>query len=368
MSVYRPGWWAGFREDYRFTGKEEDVQVGLEYFGKRYFAPALNRWGSADPLTIHTFGADLNLYAYVSGSPFRATDPVGLEPYAKGPDQSGGTGWIRDQGTGWIEGVDKNGQRFMVLGEPDSLGVSASGGVKSRVGASLQQQWEAAKAGVRNWSLAQAESIANFGLQAALSQFTGNVGVSLPETLQLSLTSLKAPEPTATSSTLADVQLRESYETAQTVLTLGTIVAGPEDIVAAGAERAATALEGASAALRAGESGARETKTLAQWLEGHPDLLEEARERFKANPKWQGIDPDSSPVFYRTESEVKAIRNKAGESPGHHPHGLALGGPPGQELTATGETGRTTPRNPLHTDASNFQSRILRAIKAQLKL
>jgi hypothetical protein len=43
---------AGIREDYRFTGKEEDVEVGLTYFGKRYYAPLLGRWVSADPLGI----------------------------------------------------------------------------------------------------------------------------------------------------------------------------------------------------------------------------------------------------------------------------------------------------------------------------
>ncbi|MCC6903010.1 MAG: hypothetical protein IT377_28835, partial [Polyangiaceae bacterium] len=42
-SDYRPDRWKGFREDYGFTGKEEDVEVGLQYFGKRYYAPLLNR-------------------------------------------------------------------------------------------------------------------------------------------------------------------------------------------------------------------------------------------------------------------------------------------------------------------------------------
>jgi len=51
---YRPSRWDGFREDYEFTGKEDDVEVGLAYFGKRHLAPSLNRWASADPLTIHT--------------------------------------------------------------------------------------------------------------------------------------------------------------------------------------------------------------------------------------------------------------------------------------------------------------------------
>ncbi|MCC6898121.1 MAG: hypothetical protein IT377_04060 [Polyangiaceae bacterium] len=62
-----------------FTGKEEDVEVGLQYFGKRYYAPLLNRWVSADPLAVHGLGADLNAYAYVGGSALRSTDPQGLD-------------------------------------------------------------------------------------------------------------------------------------------------------------------------------------------------------------------------------------------------------------------------------------------------
>ncbi len=61
-----------------FTGKEEDIDVGLTYFGKRYLSPYLNRWISADPLAVHGLGADPNLYAYVSGRALQAVDPMGL--------------------------------------------------------------------------------------------------------------------------------------------------------------------------------------------------------------------------------------------------------------------------------------------------
>jgi RHS repeat-associated protein len=78
-SDYRPERWKGFREDYGFTGKEEDVELGLIYFGKRFLNPFLGRWMSADPLTVHSPGsADLNLYAYVSGAVLKAVDPIGL--------------------------------------------------------------------------------------------------------------------------------------------------------------------------------------------------------------------------------------------------------------------------------------------------
>jgi RHS repeat-associated protein len=77
-SDYRPERWKSFREDYRFTGKEEDVEVGLQYFGKRYYAPLLGRWVSADPLSVHELGADINVYAYVHARVLSATDPLGL--------------------------------------------------------------------------------------------------------------------------------------------------------------------------------------------------------------------------------------------------------------------------------------------------
>jgi RHS repeat-associated protein len=86
-SDYRPERWKGFREDYGFTGKEEDVEVGLTYFGKRFLSPYLGRWISADPLAVHVPGeADLNLYAYVQGATLRLVDPMGLDP----KDGSGG--------------------------------------------------------------------------------------------------------------------------------------------------------------------------------------------------------------------------------------------------------------------------------------
>ncbi|WP_394828801.1 RHS repeat-associated core domain-containing protein [Pendulispora albinea] len=77
-SDYRPERWGAHREPYQFTGKESDTAVGLTYFGARYYSPALARWMSADPLTVHAAMGDMNPYAYVGGSPLDRTDPVGL--------------------------------------------------------------------------------------------------------------------------------------------------------------------------------------------------------------------------------------------------------------------------------------------------
>jgi RHS repeat-associated protein len=78
-SDYRPKRWDGYRESNKFTGKEEDIEVGATYFGARYYNARLGRWLSADPATIHGFGGDLNPYAYVSGRVTSFVDPLGLD-------------------------------------------------------------------------------------------------------------------------------------------------------------------------------------------------------------------------------------------------------------------------------------------------
>lgn len=78
-SDYRPARWGATRDPYKFTGKEEDIEVGLVYFGARYYHPHLMQWASADPLTIHGLGGDLNPYAYVGGRVLSHVDPFGLD-------------------------------------------------------------------------------------------------------------------------------------------------------------------------------------------------------------------------------------------------------------------------------------------------
>ncbi|HEY3816930.1 MAG TPA: RHS repeat-associated core domain-containing protein [Polyangiaceae bacterium] len=74
---YRP---TGFREPYRYTGHHDDSEVGLSYFGARYYIPTLARWASPDPMTIHALGSSLNPYSFVRGSPLGNIDPFGLDP------------------------------------------------------------------------------------------------------------------------------------------------------------------------------------------------------------------------------------------------------------------------------------------------
>jgi len=67
----------------KFTGKERDVESGLDYFGSRYYGSGLGRFNSADSM----FGSagnpqTLNRYAYTLNNPLRYTDPTGHDPSA----------------------------------------------------------------------------------------------------------------------------------------------------------------------------------------------------------------------------------------------------------------------------------------------
>jgi len=83
-----------FRQPYGYTGKEQDAESGLHYFGERYLAGRLGRFVSVDPkyaspdlLAPDRLAAylaqpqDLNLYAYSRNNPIRFVDPTGLNPW-----------------------------------------------------------------------------------------------------------------------------------------------------------------------------------------------------------------------------------------------------------------------------------------------
>ncbi len=80
---------------YKFTGKERDVETGLDYFGARYYGNWLGRWMSPDwavkPITVPyaNFGdpQSLNLYGYVRNIPTSLID-------------GDGHGWWADFGSG----------------------------------------------------------------------------------------------------------------------------------------------------------------------------------------------------------------------------------------------------------------------------
>ena len=58
-----------------FTGKETDLETGLQYFGARYYMPHLGRWMAIDPLAEKE--PDKSPYNYVGNDPVSYLDPDG---------------------------------------------------------------------------------------------------------------------------------------------------------------------------------------------------------------------------------------------------------------------------------------------------
>ncbi|MBU1219401.1 RHS repeat-associated core domain-containing protein [Myxococcota bacterium] len=73
----------GFRDPYGFTGKELEVDLGIMYFGARWYNPQLGRWLSPDPLylvsTAKNAERQQNLYEYASNNPWKFVDPDGFK-------------------------------------------------------------------------------------------------------------------------------------------------------------------------------------------------------------------------------------------------------------------------------------------------
>ena len=73
----------------KFTGKERDVETGLDFFEKRYFSSAQGRFTSPDPLVVFNLKKDefqdylsnpqhWNKYAYGLNNPLKFVDSTGL--------------------------------------------------------------------------------------------------------------------------------------------------------------------------------------------------------------------------------------------------------------------------------------------------
>jgi RHS repeat-associated protein len=72
------------RKRYRFTGKERDEESGLSYHSARYYAPALARWLTCDPVVTAA-----SPYVYVAANPIATHDPSGEDgedPPSQKPD------------------------------------------------------------------------------------------------------------------------------------------------------------------------------------------------------------------------------------------------------------------------------------------
>jgi RHS repeat-associated protein len=72
-----PGRTLGSGTKEKFSAKEQDAESGLEYFGARYYMPALGRWASVDPLGQKH--PQWSPYNYVLDNPEALVDPDGRQ-------------------------------------------------------------------------------------------------------------------------------------------------------------------------------------------------------------------------------------------------------------------------------------------------
>jgi RHS repeat-associated protein len=62
----------------KFTGQEDDAELGLYYYNARYYDPAIGRFLSADPVVPNPRNAQsFNRYSYVANNPVSHYDPSG---------------------------------------------------------------------------------------------------------------------------------------------------------------------------------------------------------------------------------------------------------------------------------------------------
>jgi RHS repeat-associated protein len=73
--------------NYRFTGKEYDSEMRLNYFCQRYYDPEIGRFMTLDP--FHGYIAlpqTQNRYIYCINNPLKYIDPLGLDMQPNVPD------------------------------------------------------------------------------------------------------------------------------------------------------------------------------------------------------------------------------------------------------------------------------------------
>ena len=64
--------------NYKYTGKELDLETGLYYYGARYYNPEIGRFVQADTLKGEVSNPQsLNRYAYTMNNPMKFVDPTG---------------------------------------------------------------------------------------------------------------------------------------------------------------------------------------------------------------------------------------------------------------------------------------------------
>jgi len=78
----------GAENKYLFNSKEYEADIGVYYYGARYYAPEVRRWVQADPILQNLYDPQsLNRYSYVRNNPVKYLDPSGNQYMLPGIEQ-----------------------------------------------------------------------------------------------------------------------------------------------------------------------------------------------------------------------------------------------------------------------------------------
>jgi RHS repeat-associated protein len=221
-SDFRPDRWNNFRETDRYTGKSDDAEVGVTYFGGRYYSTVLQRWLSPDPLAVHTSRGDMNVYGFVGGSPTMFTDPDGLNP--TGCDDmsagcgggGGGGGFDISDLIGrfglWILGGGGGGSALPGAGgSPAGPAWKSAPQTPSNVRATDEEALSVVPAALQNAGVGATEALLNGALAHLVGGHFASALVSryLPH---ISLSEWRAEAPPENPTNVRDRSLRRSYD------------------------------------------------------------------------------------------------------------------------------------------------------------
>ncbi len=100
----------------RFSTKYFDAEVGLCYYGYRYYAPDTGRWLNRDPIAEE---GGLNLYAFVANDPMNSMDPWGLEEWLWPNENGASLNPFTTLAFWWRNGLEGN-RRGLLTGDTAS--------------------------------------------------------------------------------------------------------------------------------------------------------------------------------------------------------------------------------------------------------
>ena len=109
---------------YLFNAKEYDEEIGMYYYGARYYEPRISLWMSTDPL--HENYPNISSYVYCINNPIKLVDPNGAETHVA--QNEDGTyrvigGVLNKDRNIYVYSKDKNGN-YTIRGK--SIGISSS--------------------------------------------------------------------------------------------------------------------------------------------------------------------------------------------------------------------------------------------------